>query len=100
MMRVKRPNFTVIRLARWVHKIDYFGKLTHSQYTSVGRAVKRLYDKGYVEAETITPDDERFPEALSLVGKLPTKVKIVNPGPRMYEEKEWLNWIKKWDKKQ
>ena len=102
MKGFKYPNFSVIHIARLLYKTSFFGsagKITHSQYTSVCRGIRSLERKNYVKTEIIITDDERFRIPSPGIKRLPTRLKIVNPGDRMYKEKEWLNWYKKRDKK-
>jgi len=102
MKDIKTPNFPVILIARLVYKSSFLGgvgRITHSQYTSVCRSVESLERKNYVKTEIITRDDKRFRAHSIALKKVPTRMKIVNPGERMYEEKEWLRWYKKRDRK-
>jgi hypothetical protein len=84
----RKPEIPVVYLAKIVYKIDPDKAIPRSQYTTVCRAVKRLEHKNYIKTE--------FRNGKTLYFDA-TRYKIVMIGPRMYEEKEWLNWYKRWD---
>jgi len=93
--RGEKPKISVFRLAGIVN----VHTPTHSQYTSVCRAVESLRRKEYVKTEIQKYTNEYYDRWYgSRMGDEARNVKLVSIGDRMYEEKEWLKWYKRWDK--